>query len=215
VQVIVTQYAWAAGDQMGGLKGLDYEYGHNKVIELNETDYYPVWYGENNDKISASRVEAWEFIVGGGGGFNQLNGLYTVKNPAGITDDNKLLCTSLSKLKEFMHGFDFVKMKPDRNFVIHGIPEGTFYRGISEPGKQYALYIHHSIRKGESYYFINPGQYRENIVLSVPEGNYLTEWLNPADGGVLASEKIKVEGSEYTLTTPQYKIDIALRIKKI
>ena len=215
VQVIVTQYVWAAGDQMGGLKGLDYEYGHNKVIELNETDYYPVWYGENNDKISASRVEAWEFIVGGGGGFNQLNGLYTVKNPAGITDDNKLLCTSLSKLKEFMHGFDFVKMKPDRNFVIHGIPEGTFYRCISEPGKQYALYIHHSIRKGESYYFINPGQYRENIVLSVPEGNYLTEWLNPADGGVLASEKIKVEGSEYTLTTPQYKIDIALRIKKI
>jgi len=75
---------------MGGLKGLEYEYGHNKVIELNETDYYPVWYGENNDKISASRVEAWEFIVGGGGGFNQLNGIYTVKNPAGITDDNKL-----------------------------------------------------------------------------------------------------------------------------
>jgi len=215
VQVIVTQYAWAAGDQMGGLKGLDYEYGHNKVIELNETDYYPVWYGEGNDKISASRVEAWEFIVGGGGGFNQLNGLYTVNNPAGKTDDNDRLCTSLSKLKEFMHSFDFIKMKPDRNFVIHGIQEGIFYRCVSEPGQQYALYIHHSIRKAESCYFINPGQYSENIVLSLPEGNYQTDWLNPADGTILVSEKINVNGNEYTLTTPRYTIDIALRIKKI
>jgi hypothetical protein len=213
VQVIVTQYDWAAGDQMGGLKGLDYEYGHNKVIELNETDYYPVWYGEGNDKISASRVEAWEFIVGGGGGFNQLNGLYTVNNPAGKTDDNKLLCTSLSKLKEFMHSFDFLNMKPDRNFVIHGIPEGIFYRCISEPGKQYALYMHHSIRKGESYYFINPGIYRENLILSLPEGNYQAEWINPADGKLISRVAIKTSGPNYKLETPEYKIDIALKIK--
>ena len=215
VQVIVTQYDWAAGDQMGGLKGLDYEYGHNKVIELNETDYYPVWYGEGNDKISASRVEAWEFIVGGGGGFNQLNGLYTVLNPAGKTEDNNLICTSLSKLNEFMHSFDFTKMQPDKNFVIHGIPEGTFYRSISEPGKQYALYIHHSLRKGESYYFINPGKYREEMVLSMPEGNYQAEWINPADGRVVSEEKISVKGDSYKIGTPEYAIDIALRIKRL
>ena len=215
VEVIVTQYDWAAGDQMGGLKGLDYEYGHNKVIELNETDYYPAWYGEGNDKISASRVEAWEFIVGGGGGFNQLNGIYTVINPAGKTEDNKLICTSLSKLSEFMHSFDFIKMHPDKNFVIHGIPEGTFYRCISEPGKQYAMYIHHSIRKEESWYFINPGIFRENIVVSLPQGSYQAEWINPADGMVLATEKIQVNGDNYTLRTAQYKIDIALRVKRI
>jgi polysaccharide biosynthesis protein PslG len=215
VQVIVTQYDWAAGDQMGGLKGLDFEYGHNKVIELNETDYYPVWYGEGNDKIGASRVEAWEFIVGGGAGFNQLNGLYTVKNPSGTTDDNKLICTSLSNLGKFMHGFDFIKMRQDKNFVIHGIPDGTFYRCLSEPGRQYALYIHHSIRKGESYYFINPGNYRENIVLSLPEGSYQVEWINPADGRVLLIEKVEVKGYGFTLTTPRYTIDIALRVKRI
>jgi hypothetical protein len=215
VQVIVTQYDWAAGDQMGGLKGLDYEYGHNKVIELNETDYYPVWYGEGNDKISASRVEAWEFVVGGGAGFNQLNGLYTVKNPAGKTEDNNLICTSLSKLGEFMHSFDFLNMKPDRNFVIHGIPEGVFYRCISEYGKQYALYIHHSIRKGESYYFINPGKYSENIIVSLPDGSYHAEWINPADGRVIATEDIKGNDKEYKLKTPPYTIDIALRIRNI
>ena len=99
VEIIVTQYAWAAGDQMGGMKGLDYEYGHNKAIEFNETDYYPVWYGDGNDKVAASRLEAWEFVTGGGSGFNQLNGLYTVKNPAGKTPDNDLICTSLKGLR--------------------------------------------------------------------------------------------------------------------
>lgn len=215
VQVIVTQYLWAAGDQMGGLKGLDYEYGHNKVIELNETDYYPVWYGEGNDKIAASRVEAWEFIVGGGAGFNQLNGLYTVDNPAGNTEDNRQICTALSALKNFMHSFNFIKMHPDRNFVIHGIPEGVFYRCISEPGKQYALYLHHSLRKGESYYFINPGIYREKIVISIPDGKYRVEWVNPADGRTIKSEDVTSSGGNQTLSTPDYHIDIALKIKAI
>ena len=215
VQVIVTQYVWEAGNQMGGMMGLDNEYGHNKVIELNETDYYPAWYGENNDKIASSRVEAWEFITGGGAGFNQLNGIYTVDNPSGQTEDNKLICTSLSALKDFMHSFSFINMYPDKSFVIHGLPEGTFYRSISERGRQYALYIHHSIRKDGNYYIINPGQYRENIVVSLPDGDYQAEWINPIDGSVIRSEKVIASGGRSILPTPQYTIDIALRVKRI
>jgi hypothetical protein len=215
VQVIVTQYVWAAGDQMGGMKGLDNEYGHNKVIELNETDYYPVWYGENNDKIASSRVEAWEFIVGGGAGFNQLNGLYTVDNPSGRTEDNKLICTSLSALKDFMHSFNFINMHPDRSFIIHGLPEGTFYRSMCEQGKQYALYIHHSIRREDSYYIINTGNYSEDLVLVLPEGHYLAEWINPADGKIIKTDAIKAPGGNIALPTPVYTVDIALRIKAL
>ena len=67
---------------MGGMKGLDYEFGHNKPIEFNETPYYPFQY-RKGDAVAASRVEAWEFIVGGGASFNHLNSLYTIENPAG------------------------------------------------------------------------------------------------------------------------------------
>ncbi len=215
VQIIVTQYAWAAGDQMGGMKGLDYEYGHNKVIEFNETDYYPAWYGNGNDKVAASRVEAWEFIVGGGAGFNQLNGLYTVKNPGGKTEDNDRICRSLKSLKEFFNSFDFIKMYPDKNFVIHGIPEGTFYRGMSEPGKQYSLYIHHGQRKKDSFYFVSPGIYSENLILSIPAGTYRTDWINPADGKVIQSGTITIKEGNQILTTPEYSVDIALRIIRI
>jgi hypothetical protein len=62
VSIIVTQYVWLWGFQMGGMKGLDLEYGHNKPIEFNETAWYPVWY--SGDAVADSRVEAWEFIVG-------------------------------------------------------------------------------------------------------------------------------------------------------
>src|SRR5271157_989517 len=64
---------------MGGMLALDAKYSLNKPIELNEPFYYPAWY--KGDKVAASRVEAWEFMVGGGGSFNHLNGQFTVANP--------------------------------------------------------------------------------------------------------------------------------------
>ena len=79
--IVVTQYLWHTRDwEMGGLQGLDREYRHNKPIEQNETNYYPLYSG---DKVGASRVEAWEFMVGGGASFNQLNGLFTAAGSCG------------------------------------------------------------------------------------------------------------------------------------
>ena len=62
ISVIITQYIYDSADlEMGGLKGLDFEYHHNKPIEENETYYYPLGY--QGDKVADSRVEAWEFMV--------------------------------------------------------------------------------------------------------------------------------------------------------
>lgn len=213
VRIIVSQYAWAAGDQMGGMKALDYEYGHFKAIELNETDYYPVWYGEGNDKVAASRVEAWEFITGGGAGFNQLNGIYSVENPAGKTPDNDQICSSLRALKEYIHSFDYIKMKPDRNLVIHGIPEKVFYRVLAEHRKQYSMYIHHGRRIKDSYYFVTPEKFSERLIIALPKGKYRAEWINPANGSVIRTDLITSEGKNCQLKTPEYSVDIALRIK--
>ncbi len=101
VSIIVTQYVWQSGFQMGGMKALDLEYQHNKPIELNETDWYPVWY--KGDVVADSRVEAWQFIVGGGGSFNHLNGRYTVDDPAGNTPDNAQVLGAVRNLREFMY----------------------------------------------------------------------------------------------------------------
>jgi hypothetical protein len=213
VGVIVTQYVWeSSAEQMGGMKALDYEYGRGKPIEFNETDYFPLWY--KGDKVGDSRVEAWEFMVGGGASFNQLNGLYTVQNPAGKTRENERVLRSLHALKEFVESFDFLKMRPDRSFVVNGVPLGTFSRGMSEPGRQYAWYIHHSTGGRENDYTVTPGEYNETFEFSLPAGAYQADWVDPSSGTVLRTDKFSHEEGTRKLTAPEYTIDIALRIKR-
>lgn len=210
--VIVGQYIWGEDQgEMGGMKGLDFKYKDNKPIELNETGYFPLWY--QGDKVADSRVEAWEFIVGGGAAFNHLNGLFTAQNPAGKTPDNERVLRALENLKRFMESFDFVRMAPDRGFLVSGAKAPQFHRAISEPGKQYALYLHHSSEKVGGSYKVIPGQYQEDLVVKLPAGHYRAEWVEPETGSVLASERFAHEGGSRTLKTPQYKIDIALKVK--
>ncbi|MGE5644847.1 MAG: hypothetical protein ACM336_03540 [Acidobacteriota bacterium] len=213
VGVIVAQYVWESmAEQMGGMKALDYEYGHEKAIELNETDYYPLWY--KGDKVGASRVEAWEFMVGGGASFNHLNGLFTVQNPAGKTRENDRILRAVGALKQFIESFDFIRMRADRGFVVNGIPLGTYSRGMSEPGRQYAWYIHHSTGRGGDY-TVTPGEYSETFEFSLPPGTYRADWVEPATGSVLRTETFTHESGTRKLTAPAYTIDIALRIKRV
>ncbi len=212
VSIIVTQYLWEAGFQMGGIKGLDYMYARNKPIELNETAYYPFWY--KGDKVGASRAEAWEFMVGGGASFNHLNGVFTVENPAGNTPDNAQVLGALRSLKEFIYSFEFLRMHPDMGFVRDGIPPGTYCRGMSEPGRQYALYHHHSTGGEGSMYTVTPGDYSEDLTLDLPAGTYKLDWVEPATGKVLKTDTVKHDGGSLKSTTPRHSVDIALRIKR-
>jgi hypothetical protein len=212
VSVIVTQYLWLTGDlEIGGLQALDREYRHNKPIEQNETNYYPLYKG---DKIGASRVEAWEFMVGGGASFNQLNGLFTPEDPAGNTPENAKLLGALRSLKTFLESFRFVDMVPDRGFVVSGFEPETHYRGMSQYGKQYALYIHHSADGRGAAYTVVHGEYHETLVLALPMGSYKAEWIDPATGSVLATEDFKQQAATHVIDTPKYTVDVALRIKR-
>ena len=215
VSVIVGQYVWEGGsEQMGGMKALDYEYGHNKAIELNETAYYPAWY--QGDKLGASRVEAWEFMVGGGASFNHLNGRYTVQDPAGKTPDNAQVLTALRNLKNFIFSVDFLKMRPDKTFITSDVPKGAYRRSMSLPGQQYVLYQHHSkLEERNHYYIVTPGNYVENLILDLPAGTYKAEWIDPASGSVINADTFTHKGATRTFTSPRYSVDIALRIKRI
>jgi hypothetical protein len=220
LSVIVGQYVWGPEEgssaQMGGIKGLDYEYGHNKPIEFNETPYYPFQY-RRGDAVAASRVEAWEFIVGGGASFNHLNSRYTIEDAAGNTPDNAQILSALRNLKNFIYSFDFIKMHPDKTFVVSGIPSGAYCRGISEPGQQYALYHHHSVMEepNKEYYVVTPGAYAETLVLDLPGGNYQADWIDPASGSVVGSLEFAHQGGNKALVTPAHTVDVALRVKRI
>jgi len=213
--LIVSQYLWGSDDEngeMGGLKALEYKYSLNKPIEMNETDYYPLWY--RADKVAASRVEAWEFLVGGGAAFNQLNGMFTVENPTGSDPDNERILNALTQLKRFLYSFEFVKMKADPGFVAAGLGAGAVHcRALSEPGRQYALYIHHGTDRHGSYKVV-PGRFQEKLTVNLPAGAYRAEWIDPEHGSVISAETIAHAGGQRVLSTPAYTVDVALRLKR-
>ena len=117
-------------------------------------------------------------------------------------------------MKAFLYSFDFLKMRPDNALVVSGMPTShTYHRAISEPGKQYALYIHHSSERRGSY-IAAPGSYREDLIMNLPAGNYLAEWVSPENGSIVSSEKLSHAGGSRKISTPTYAIDIALRMKR-
>jgi hypothetical protein len=117
-------------------------YALNKVIGDNETGFR----GTNDLPY---RVEAWDFIMAGGGLFNNLDYSFTADHESGTFvypatqpgGGNPVYRAQLKALKDFIHSFEFVKMKPDGSFIKKGVPSGTTSRGLTEPGKSYAVYI--------------------------------------------------------------------------
>ena len=99
-------------------------------------------------------------------------------------------------MKQFIYSFDFIKMAPDKSFLVSGVTAPQYHRAISEPGKQYALYIHHSSEKVGGAYTVVPGQYQENLVVNLPAGHYRAEWVDPATGSILGSVDIAHEGGQ-------------------
>jgi hypothetical protein len=176
-------------------------YGLNKVIGDNETGFK----GTNDTHY---RMEGWEFILAGGALYNNLDYsfvagredgtfVYPAKQPGG---GNPAFRRQMKVLKDFIHRFDFIRMKPDNSVIKSGVPEKGRARVLVEPGKQYAIYVF--------------GGAQANLALDLPAGTWTVEWVNTLTGQADKREKVKHGGGSVTLASPPYVQDIALRVVK-
>jgi hypothetical protein len=174
-------------------------YGLNKVVGENET-------GFKGTGDTHYRMEGWEFLLAGGGLYNNLDysfvaGLedgtfkYPDKTPGG---GNRGFRATMTVLKDFVGSFDVVKMKPDVAVVKGGLPPKGRARVLSEPGKQYAAYL-----------FGGPGA---KLSLALPAGKYSVEWVSPVTGKVLKSETVTAARPTTELESPPFDPDVALRV---
>jgi hypothetical protein len=114
----------------------------NKVIGDNET-------GFRGTDAAPYRMEAWEFIVAGGGLYNNLDYSFTVGHEDGTFQfpatqpggGGPTLRRELEVLRDFMDGFDFIRMRPEASTIKGGVPETGSARALAEPGKAYAIYL--------------------------------------------------------------------------
>jgi hypothetical protein len=95
------------------------------------------------------RMEAWEFLLAGGGLYNNLDYSFTVGHEDGTFvfpptqpgGGGPTLRRQLGTLRDFINTFDFVRMRPDAAIVKGGVPSGGAARVLTEPGRAYAIYL--------------------------------------------------------------------------
>jgi hypothetical protein len=181
-------------------------YHLNKVIGDNET-------GFRGTGDAVYRMEAWDFILAGGGLFNHLDYSFVAGHEDGTFQypstqpggGSANLRRQLSVLSNFIHGFEFWKMKPDDSVIKGGVPAGISARSLSEPGRAYAIYIRPLADAKE------PAAV-ETLIVELPRGEYRAEWLNVIDGKSARSESFNHPGGAKSLPAPKFQGDIALRI---
>lgn len=173
-------------------------YHLNRVIGENET-------GFKGTGDTHYRMEAWEFILAGGALFSHLDYSFVAGHEDGSFQypstqpggGNDAFRNQMLVLKDFIHSFDFVKMKPD-NSIIRKTPPKARAKALTEPGRQYALYIF--------------GGTQGELVLALPPGKLKALWINPLTGKIDKEQSVVHDGGDCTLATPPYTQDVALRL---
>jgi hypothetical protein len=134
-------------------------YHLNKVIGDNET-------GFAGTRDFPYRREGWDFILAGGGLFNNLDYSFTIDNEDGTFHypakqpggGNPGFRKQMRILKEFIHGFDFIHMRPDTSVIRGPLPMGISARCLSLPGEAYAMYVCLAARPVEQFSVVWSGQ---------------------------------------------------------
>jgi hypothetical protein len=188
-------------------------YDLNRVIGENETGF------RGKDDV-LYRTEGWDFLIAGGALYNNLDYSFTTAHPDGRFLEytspgggSPSLRKQLAILKQFVEGFDFIKMSPDKSCVktVAGDDE---VRAMSEPGKQYAIYIHAPLpKKPEELEASRRRGVTVLLALDLPAGDYGAEWLNTKTGNLERSEKFTHAGGLKSLESPKFDDDVALRIR--
>ena len=177
-----------------------WNYGWNRVISFDESGF-----SEKTDTVY--RKQAWNFMLSGGGIYNNLDYSFA----AG--DENGTLVSSspghggasyraqLGILKNFIESFDFIRMKPAPMVVVKS--PGVVTKALVEPERQFAIYCDGSNNEGRCV-----------LALDIPPGIYHAEWINTRTGGHSGIRDFTHTGGIFIITSPEYQDDIALYLRR-
>lgn len=182
-------------------------YHLNKAIGLDET-------GFDGTLDFIYRIQAWDFLIAGGAHYNNLDYSFAPGHEDGTLPvggdqpggGSPALRKQLSTLHQFLSRFQFIKMKPDATQPV---------RTLSEPGKQYAVYIHHGkiMSDHRPRYLVESKRQTTNFTLNLTPGTYTAQWWDPKKGPIGQPESFTQTTATRQFTTPQYTEDIALELR--
>jgi len=172
-------------------------YGLNRVIGDDET-------GFAGSEPGPYRLEGWDFIIAGGAVYDNLDYSFTVGREDGTAKINApggggaVLHKQLGILRDFINGFDFIRMSPDNSVIKGRVPDKATAHALVQQGRAYAIYIN--------------GGSKAQLQVGLPKGKYRVEWLDTKTGKTGKNETFEHAGGDRILNSPEYQDDIALRI---
>jgi hypothetical protein len=170
----------------------------NKAIGNNET-------GFRGNADSTYRKEGWSFIIAGGALYNNLDYSFTATNESGgfaypetqPGGGSTSLRNQLGHLKNFMAGFDYLKMKPDSSVISREFPLYKKSHVLGQAGRQYAVYVF--------------GKGPLQLDLMIPTGTYSLQFMDPLTGKYTDEQKVTSNGTA-SIATPPYLEDVAIKL---
>jgi hypothetical protein len=159
ISIINFHYAWP--------EAAEWNYHYNKVLGFDESGF-----AGPGDQVY--RRQAWQFMLSGGGLFNNLDYSFFVGHEDGLGENSapgggsKALRFQLKTLSEFLHGFDLPKLRPDPTCVKSSA--GLIPYVLSDSGNAYAVYLR------------AVGTDSSSLQLETGDGNFRVQVLNPITG---------------------------------
>jgi hypothetical protein len=199
-------------------------YGLNQPISFDEDGFR----GAGN---RAYRVNAWEFLLAGGAVYDGLDYSFTASHPDGtfpVPEDSpgggsSALRKQLQILRQFIESFDFIHMNPDNSIIKGGVARGdrltytwkyrdcSWWDLVEDPPDTRAWAL---VNRGQAWAVYIKGGNQCAPELDLPAGSYKAEWINTKTGGMEKEEEVRHPGGTAKLTSPPYRADIALRVRR-
>jgi hypothetical protein len=171
------------------------------------------------------RIQGWDFLFAGGAHYNNLDYSFTAGHEDGtfaVTATmpgygSTALRRQLRTLRELFDRLHFVRMAPVSDFIAAGVPEGVSARTLAEPGRCYAVYLHHGqVRSGFlPQYSVDRRRKLAQLELRLPAGRWRVEWIHPRTGQREPASELEHAGGAARLATPAYQEDLALVVTAI
>lgn len=171
---------------------------------------------------STYRIQGWEFLLAGGALYNNLDYSFAVGHEDGTFapprttpgGGSAALRGQLRHLRDFFDQIPFWRMQPAANLVQP--TDDAQVRVLAEPGKVYAIYMHHGrvVKDAKPRYQVDARRAVRRIRLQLPAGAYRADWLDPVSGKKIKTEVLQAERDGLvSLESPPYAEDIAILVR--
>lgn len=191
VSIINFHYAWP--------EAVEWNYHYPKVLGFDESGF-----AGSGDQVY--RRQAWQFMLSGGGLFNNLDYSFFVGSEDGTGDNNAPgggstdLRKQLKILSDFLHGFELEKLHPDRDLVLSS--PGLIPYVLADDVNSIAMYLR-VIGTDQAVLELNTG-----------DGSFQVTTLDPVSGATTDLGTQEAVKGKLSLALKLPDGELALRVSK-